>query len=554
MDFLRNLVNQLKDVFGKLDTTKKIVIGVVLGVVVVSFIVLFSVSSEQQRVMLFAELDSAEFGQVTKKLDEMGYRYTTGGTTAIYVNPGEKDVIITKLAQESMIPKGIPGWKLFDISKWTETDRELDVKYMRALRDEIKRHIESLTNIDRASVEIAITKDDLYVEKDDGYTAAVTVYMAPGYDKLSKKEVKGIQYLVSRAVGNKLKPDNVTITDEFGKIISDFEDDFDAAKAEFTLLQYRHRIEEKVRANLMTDIRKGLEKVFSPDRIQIVRLNIAFNWDKVSEDREEYSPVEMEKDNPATPYSERKVKDSLTVSEKSTKEEFQGHGWNPEGPAGTEGNKPPGYKASDDQFAKYKKSEKIRNQAVNKSVKKILREPYNVTGVSVAIAVDGRQDLPRNPDGTYDLDPMKRPVQVALSTFKSVLDTVKIIAQYVADRHGSGFEDRKRSGLGKMLTSEDLERRGAIFTSDAFKNLAGTRLERDEIGRRHIYVRSAFGDWCEPSVHIDGLYMWNLTADDIDGMVSLRYVKGIEVYTQETTPAEYQRAMTGCGTILIWTK
>ncbi|MDP1889398.1 MAG: carboxypeptidase regulatory-like domain-containing protein [Gemmatimonadaceae bacterium] len=146
------------------------------------------------------------------------------------------------------------------------------------------------------------------------------------------------------------------------------------------------------------------------------------------------------------------------------------------------------------------------------------------------------------------------PVQVALSTFTSVLDTVKITAQYVADRHGSGFEDRKRSGLGKMLTSEDLERRGAIFTSDAFRNLAGTRLERDEIGRRHIYVRSAFGDWCEPSVHIDGLYMWNLTADDIDGMVSLRYVKGIEVYTQETTPAEYQRAMTGCGTILIWTK
>ncbi|MBP7583106.1 MAG: flagellar M-ring protein FliF [Spirochaetes bacterium] len=415
MEFLRNLLNQLKEIYGKLDTTKRIVIGVVLGVVVVSFIVLFSVSSEQQRVVLFAELDSADFGQVTKKLDEMGYRYSTGGTTSIMVNPQEKDLIMTKLAQESMIPKGIPGWKLFDISKWTETDRELDVKYMRALRDEIKRHIESLTNIDRASVEIAITKDDLYVEKDDNYTAAVTVYLAPGYDKLSKKEVKGIQYLVSRAVGTKLKPDNVTITDEFGKIISDFEDDFDVAKAEFTLIQYRQRIEEKVRANLMNDIRKGLEKVFSPDRIQIVRLNMSFNWDKVSEEREDYSPIEMEKDNPATPYSERKVKDSLTVSSKTTKEDFQGHGWNPEGPAGTEGNKPPGYKASDDQYSKYSKTEKIRNQAVNKSVRKIQREPYNVTGVSVAIAVDGRQDLPRNPDGTYDLDPMKKPVQVALT-------------------------------------------------------------------------------------------------------------------------------------------
>jgi hypothetical protein len=146
------------------------------------------------------------------------------------------------------------------------------------------------------------------------------------------------------------------------------------------------------------------------------------------------------------------------------------------------------------------------------------------------------------------------PVQVALATFKSVLDTVKIIAQGVTDRHGSSFEDRKRTGLGRYLTSADLERRGALFTSDAFRNLPGTRLERDETGARHLYVRSAFGEWCEPSVHIDGLYMWNLNADDIDGMVSRRSVKGIEVYTEATTPVEYQRAMTGCGTILIWTR
>lgn len=146
------------------------------------------------------------------------------------------------------------------------------------------------------------------------------------------------------------------------------------------------------------------------------------------------------------------------------------------------------------------------------------------------------------------------PVQVTLATFKSVLDTVKIIAQAVADRHGSSFEDRKRTGLGRYLTSADLERRGAVFTSDAFRNLPGTRVERDETGARRIYVRSAFGEWCEPSVHIDGLYMWTLNADDIDGMVSLRYVKGIEVYTEATTPAEYQRAMTGCGTVLIWTR
>ncbi len=146
------------------------------------------------------------------------------------------------------------------------------------------------------------------------------------------------------------------------------------------------------------------------------------------------------------------------------------------------------------------------------------------------------------------------PVRVELSTFKSVLDTVKIIGERMADRHNSGFEERKRTGLGRYLTAADLERRGALFTSDVFRNLLGTRLERDETGERHILVRSAFGEWCEPSVHIDGLYMWNLTADDIDGMVSAKSVKAIEVYNEATTPAADQRGLSGCGTILIWTK
>ncbi|HNW28587.1 MAG TPA: flagellar M-ring protein FliF C-terminal domain-containing protein, partial [Spirochaetota bacterium] len=101
--------------------------------------------------------------------------------------------------------------------------------------------------------------------------------------------------------------------------------------------------------------------------------------------------------------------------EKSTREKFQGHGWNPEGPAGTEGNTPPGYKASDDQFAKYSKKEDIRNHAVNKTNRKIERDPYDISKVSVAIAIDGQQNLPKLPSGDYDLDPQKEPVQTPLT-------------------------------------------------------------------------------------------------------------------------------------------
>lgn len=414
-EFFTRIIGQVREIFGKLDRTKKIIVGSVIGVVVIAFIVLFSVSSGEPNSVLFADLSSKDFGEVTKKLEEMGYYYTTTGTTAVLVKPSEREIILTRLAQEDSIPRGIPGWKLFDLSKWTETDRELDVKFMRALRDEVRRHIESLRNIEKASVEIAISEDSLYSDKHVPYTAAVTVHLASGYERLSRKEVKGITYLVSRAVGNRLKPENVTITDEFGKIISNIDDDFEKEKRQYTVIQYQRKIEEQKRVSCLNDIKKGLASIYGADRIQIVRLNMDFNWDKVVEKMKVYSPIEMQPQDPTKPYNTRKVKDSIVLSEKRTQEKFQGHGWNPEGPAGTEGNKPPGYKASDDQYAKYDKNENIRNYVINENQKKIMRDYYDVTKVSVAIAIDGIQDLPRNPDGSYDLDPAKKPTQVPLS-------------------------------------------------------------------------------------------------------------------------------------------
>jgi flagellar M-ring protein FliF len=414
-EFFKKITEQVKEIYNKLDRTKRIIIGVVIAVVLVSFIVLFSVSGSEPNALLFADLPADDFGQMTKKLDEMGFYYQTSGTTSIFVKPQERPVIITKLAQENMLPKGIPGFKLFDISSWTETDREIDVKYMRALRGEIQIHIESLKNIEKASVDIAMSEDSLYSDKQTPYTAAVTVHLAPGYDKLSMKEIKGIVFLVSRAVGPRLKPEDVTVTDEFGKIISDFDDEFENEKKEYTIIELRKKIEEKARVKLLKDIREGLEKIYSTDRIQIVRLNMEFNWDKISEEQTEHTPIILVPDDPKTPYSERKYKDSLVISKKSTKEQFQGHGWNPQGPAGTEGNTPPGYKASDDQFAKYDKSEDIENNAINKTTRSITRDPYDVIRVTVAIAIDGVQDLPRLPDGDYDLDPTKKPIQIALT-------------------------------------------------------------------------------------------------------------------------------------------
>ncbi|HPA62705.1 MAG TPA: flagellar basal-body MS-ring/collar protein FliF [Spirochaetota bacterium] len=427
MELLKKLALQAKEAFLKLSTAKKAIVAGVVLALFVAFGIMISVSGSEQKVVLFAQLESKEFGEVSKKLEEMGYKYSTTGTTGILVSPQERDIILTRLAQEDLIPKGVPGWQLFDMSKWTETDREIDVKYMRALTGELKRHLQSLKNIEKADVQVAMSDESLYSNETAKYTAAVTVYLSAGYEKLTRKEVKGIVTLVSRGVGPKLKPEDVVVTDENGSIISDFDDDGDAAKLEISLLEQRKKLEEKERVKMLRDIQEGLKRIFSEDRIQVVRLNLEYNWDKVNEQRKEYLPFVLRQDNPDTPYSELEVKESTPISIKKTTENFQGHGWNPQGPAGTEGNRPPGYKAADDQFAKYDKQENIENLAVGQSDKTIQRQPYEVAKVSVSIAIDGVQDLPKNPDGTYDLDPAKKPVQTPLTPeeLKQAEDLIK---------------------------------------------------------------------------------------------------------------------------------
>ena len=93
-EFLTKLIGQLKEVYGKLDKTKKIIIGVVCGVVLIAFIALFSVSGSKANVVLFSDLPSSDFGQVTKKLDEMGYYFTTSGTTSIFVLPEKREELL----------------------------------------------------------------------------------------------------------------------------------------------------------------------------------------------------------------------------------------------------------------------------------------------------------------------------------------------------------------------------------------------------------------------------------------------------------------------------
>lgn len=148
------------------------------------------------------------------------------------------------------------------------------------------------------------------------------------------------------------------------------------------------------------------------------------------------------------------------------------------------------------------------------------------------------------------------PVRIVLTTFRAMLDTVRIRARRLADVHDSGFEQRKRSGMGKYLTADDIAKRGSVFASGIFRSIPGLRVLPTETGDS-IQMRGIFqnADWCTPEFYIDGHYMFTYDAEDLDAALLPKDIAAIEVYTESNVPPQFSHGMAGgCGSIVIWTK
>ncbi|MDQ8153090.1 MAG: carboxypeptidase regulatory-like domain-containing protein [Gemmatimonadota bacterium] len=148
-------------------------------------------------------------------------------------------------------------------------------------------------------------------------------------------------------------------------------------------------------------------------------------------------------------------------------------------------------------------------------------------------------------------------VRLALNTFQAVLDTVKIVARYTDDRWDSGFERRQRSAMGRTFTGDDLRKRGVIETSDIFRNVPIVRRAGDLLLMRSAFKFVPGGDAdhsCIPSVFLNGMNLFQASASEIDMLVPPAKVRAIEIYDESFVPPQFQQAMSGCGSIVIWTK
>lgn len=130
------------------------------------------------------------------------------------------------------------------------------------------------------------------------------------------------------------------------------------------------------------------------------------------------------------------------------------------------------------------------------------------------------------------------------------LDTVRVAAPEDRNwRSASGFETRRRRGIGYFITQEMIEERQANSAKDLLVIVPGVWTSC-RAGRCDVQMMAS-GKNCVPEWFLDGFPATNATGWDFPA----RTIGAIEVYRSLfEVPPEFQRSNLRCGVIAIWSR
>ncbi|MDR2072362.1 MAG: flagellar M-ring protein FliF [Spirochaetaceae bacterium] len=389
MEFLRKLLEQVKNLWGRWGLVQKLVLAGIGLVLIIGIVALVSVSSSPSLVPVIdapiADEDARD--RIITRINQEGYKVTVGANGTIMVSDAAAARKIRGiLIREDLIPTGIDPWAIFDRERWTLTDFDRNVNFLRSQTQMVREHIKALDGVDDANVSIVMPKDTLFLMDQNPATASVIITPTPGSDiGENRKKIEGIQKLLKYAIEG-LKDENIVITDQTGVVLNDFAGmaDWDEQSLIERQQKYILTMETKYRALILS----SLQSTFSLDRVRDVNIKFDMDMSKKSINRTEYLPTTLKARTPGLAYDDSQIVDSIKLSESRYKTTFEGTGFNPEGPTGMEPNVMPSMKDMSNIQGKVTQDVDQVNNLVSNEVTEEERKP-EIDRVTVSVNIDG---------------------------------------------------------------------------------------------------------------------------------------------------------------------
>lgn len=365
-----DIVKKMLQPFLALPPAKQWLIGAVLAIAVTAFASLIFFANKADYRPLFANLTTEDAGEIVKKLKDQKIPYQIAADGKAVLVPAEKvyDLRLS-LASEGLPQGGGVGFEIFDRKNFGMTEFVQKLNYQRALQGELARTISQLAGVEQARVHLAIPEKTLFQDNEKPPSASIVLKMKSNR-LLRENDVQGIVHLVASSIEG-MDPDQVTILDGRGKVLTRGEPADAAGKLTGTMQETQRAYEKSMEDRLQT----LLDKVVGAGK-SAARVSATFDFRQVEKFEEKYDP------------------DSAAVRSEQRSEEKSGGSTVASGVPGVQSNLgrvAPGAGAA---LGGGTKSDETLNYEVSRSTARTVEPVGALSKVSVAILVDGKYDTP----------------------------------------------------------------------------------------------------------------------------------------------------------------
>ena len=461
-EWLKKMTGKIQDFWKNSSVIKKVILIGVAVAVIAAVVVAARVSSAPTTVRIFNApvTNETSRSQILDRISQENVEAYVSDDG--YISVADRDTarkMRSILISEGLVPSNIDPFAGYYERSWSTTDAEQNVRLKNAITQSLKQHLEAISDISAAFVTIVLPENELFSADQKPVSASVILKTTPNSNiTVDRKRVLGIQRLILSAVEG-LTAENLTISDADGNILNDFEGMAESDRV--SIIEKQQKLRHAEEAKLRAAVLKALQKFYTDDRIRDLNVTIDMDMSEKSSTSTIYSPIQIRPDNPDTPYDDSEYRDTLPISEQTVVNDWQGTGFNPEGPTGTEGQTPPVYSDMSNVIGHSTQTGVTRNNVIN------------TTQTSEKVAPQlGRRTSSVNVDGVWDIkrDPKTHNYLIDENTGALAREYTPVPAEELSEltnyvRGAVGY-DRNRGDL-VTVTNIQFDRKAQFSAEDA---------------------------------------------------------------------------------------
>lgn len=245
---VQKIINQVLEWWKKFNTKQKILLSSIVATIILALVILAVIVGKPKMTPLIECASTAEAGEVKALLDSDGtipYELSQDGLT-FYVDEANEAAASILLGQNDIPTSGFDIESVFE-DGFSATEADKTKRYKLYLEEHFAEQLETLSNVENASVTLDIPNDDgtILAREQDSYAAVILTLSG----EMNEEQAMGIAKYIATQLGND-NTDNVLILDAESNVLFSGGDSDTAMGTASTQLTLRSKTENMIKGEV----------------------------------------------------------------------------------------------------------------------------------------------------------------------------------------------------------------------------------------------------------------------------------------------------------------